>query len=126
RVSKHGISNTIQQEYLTINSQMYSRRYISSWSSWVKQVSSPELEKISTDALVNRGVVSKSAISSLTDIGTYSVSEMSDFPSDFPATYGILKRYKFGTYAYWELSTTSRPDIVWQKVGVAAWRKFSI
>jgi len=130
KVFKHGINNTIQQQYLTLTGKLFSRSFITSWSGWIQQASLIELDSAKSDimnvSLVNRGVVSNAAITTLTDIGTYSVSEMTDFPSDFPATFGILKRFKFGSYAYWELSTTNRPDIVWQKVGVAAWRKISV
>mgnify|MGYP001006299497 CR=1 FL=1 len=130
KVFKHGVNNTIQQEYLTLSGKLFSRTFITSWSTWVQQASLPELNTAKSDilnvSLVNRGVVSDLAITNLTDVGLYSVSNMTDFPSDFPATFGILKRFKFGSYAYWELSTTSRPDIVWQKVGVAAWRKISV
>ncbi len=129
-VFKHGSNNTTQQEYLTITGKLFSRTFIASWSTWIQQASLPELNSAKTEilnvSLVNRGAFSDSAITSLTDMGAYSVSNMTDFPSDFPATYGIVKRFKFGSYAYWELSTTSRPDIVWQKVGVAAWRKISV
>ncbi|NUF22723.1 serine hydrolase [Acinetobacter oleivorans] len=130
RVVKHSNSNSTQHEYLTFSGKLYIRRFVASWSTWVAQATSAETDTAKTEilgvALVNRGVVTDSAITILTDVGLYSVSNMTDFPSDFPATYGILKRFKFGSYAYWELSTTSRPDIVWQKVGVAAWRKISV
>lgn len=130
RVVKHSNSNSTQHEYLTFSGKLYIRRFVASWSAWVAQATSAETDAAKTEimgvALVNRGVVTDSAITILTDVGLYSVSNMTDFPSDFPTTYGILKRFKFGSYAYWELSTTSRPDIVWQKVGVAAWRKISV
>ncbi|MDP9803214.1 serine hydrolase [Acinetobacter calcoaceticus] len=130
KVFKHPNSTSVQQEYLTLSGKLYTRRKITSWSVWGAQATAAETEAAKTEilsvALINRGVFSGSAISSLTDMGSYSVSNMTDFPSDFTATFGILKRFKFGSYAYWELSTTSRPDIVWQKVGVAAWRKISV
>lgn len=130
RVVKHGNSNATQHEYLTYSGKLYIRRFIVSWSTWVAQATLAETDAAKTEimgvALVNRGVATDSEITKLVDVGLYSVSNMTDFPSDFPATYGILKRFKFGSYAYWELSTTSRPDIVWQKVGVAAWRKISV
>lgn len=130
RVVKHSNSNSTQHEYLTFSGKLYIRRFIASWSTWVAQATSAETDAAKTEimgvALVNRGVVTGSAITTLTDVGLYSVSNMTDFPSDFPATFGILKRYKFGSYAYWELSSTSRPDVTWQKVGVSAWRKISL
>ncbi|MDC4861290.1 serine hydrolase [Acinetobacter baumannii] len=130
RVVKHSNSNSTQHEYLTFSGKLYIRRFIASWSAWVAQATSAETDAAKAEimgvALVNRGVVTGSAITNLTDVGLYSVSNMTDFPSDFPATFGILKRYKFGSYAYWELSSTSRPDVTWQKVGVSAWRKISL
>ncbi|QNX03344.1 D-alanyl-D-alanine carboxypeptidase [Acinetobacter seifertii] len=130
RIVKHSNSNSTQHEYLTFSGKLYIRRFIASWSAWVAQATSAETDAAKTEimgvALVNRGVVTDSAITNLTDVGLYSVSNMTDFPSDFPATFGILKRYKFGSYAYWELSSTSRPDVTWQKVGVSAWRKISL
>ncbi|WP_307878454.1 pyocin knob domain-containing protein [Acinetobacter seifertii] len=120
RVVKHSNSNSTQHEYLTFSGKLYIRRFIASWSTWVAQATSAETDAAKTEimgvALVNRGVVTGSAITTLTDVGLYSVSNMTDFPSDFPATFGILKRYKFGSYAYWELSSTSRPDVTWQKL----------
>jgi len=130
RVVKHSNSNSTQHEYLTFSGKLYIRRFVASWSAWVAQATSAETDAAKTEimgvALVNRGVVTDSAITNLTDVGLYSVSNMTDFPSDFPATFGILKRYKFGSYAYWELSSTSRPDVTWQKVGVSGWRKISL
>jgi len=130
RVVKHSNSNSTQHEYLTFSGKLYVRRFVASWSAWVAQATSAETDAAKTEimgvALVNRGVVTNSAITNLTDVGLYSVSNMTDFPSDFPATFGILKRYKFGSYAYWELSSTSRPDVTWQKVGVSGWRKISL
>lgn len=125
-VTKFGTNNTVVQKYITTSGKQYTRRLIVSWGTWIALATELNLTEVVTSSLSNKGVVSGSSISLLVDVGLYSVSNMTDFPSDFPATYGILKRFRFGSYAYWELSTTNRPDIVWQKVGVAAWKKISV
>ncbi|MDC4667764.1 pyocin knob domain-containing protein, partial [Acinetobacter baumannii] len=73
RVVKHSNSNSTQHEYLTFSGKLYIRRFIASWSAWVAQATSAETDAAKAEnmgvALVNRGVVTGSAITNLTDVG---------------------------------------------------------